>query len=137
MLNVYGKAKNIEMACQILDARVKALGPKVPKLNVYAVYSAQPIEMQTRIFKPAPHSEESGCGNQHCGGSSHNVVDPGFAKQSDYNPNLHLDSLVTTPIPQGSVTQRAGRGGRTEPDECYDCTQITLLGTRCYQETRN
>lgn len=47
------------------------------------------------------------------------VVDPGFAKQSDYNPNLHLDSLVTTPIPQGSVTQRAGRGGRTEPDECY------------------
>ena len=75
MLNVYGKAKKIEMACQILDARVKALGPKVPKLNVYAVYSAQPIEMQTRIFKPAPHSEESGCGNQHCGGSSHNVAE--------------------------------------------------------------
>lgn len=28
------------------------------------------------------------------------VVDPGFAKQSDYNPKLQLDSLVITPISQ-------------------------------------
>ena len=29
--------EKIDMACEILDARVKPLGPKVAKLNVYAV----------------------------------------------------------------------------------------------------
>ena len=88
--------------------------------------SAQPTEMQTRAFEPAPHLEESGYGNQHCGGSSHSVVDPAFAKQSAYNSKLELDSLVITTIPQGSAIQRAGREGK--PDECYRL--YTDSGTR-------
>lgn len=115
------RQKKIEMACDMLHARVQTLGPKVPKLNVYAVYSAQPIEMWTQIFtlggkwlwQPTMRRVLSQC----CG--IQYVVDPCFAKQSVCDPKLDLDSLVISPIPQGPAPQRAGRAGRTEPDECY------------------
>ena len=43
--------EEIETACQILTARMKALGKGAKPLLVLPVYSALPSEMQTKIVK--------------------------------------------------------------------------------------
>jgi pre-mRNA-splicing factor ATP-dependent RNA helicase DHX16 len=47
------------------------------------------------------------------------VVDPGFAKQTSYNPKTGMESLLVEPISKASAMQRAGRAGRTAPGKCF------------------
>jgi pre-mRNA-splicing factor ATP-dependent RNA helicase DHX15/PRP43 len=47
------------------------------------------------------------------------VVDPGFSKQSIYQPRIGFESLLVSPISKASARQRAGRAGRTRPGKCF------------------
>ena len=47
------------------------------------------------------------------------VVDPGFSKQTTYNPRIRVESLLISPIAKSSAQQRAGRAGRTRPGKCF------------------
>ncbi|KAK4337144.1 hypothetical protein RND71_043362 [Anisodus tanguticus] len=48
------------------------------------------------------------------------VVDCGFVKLRFFNTQTGTDALVVVPISQASAKQRAGRAGRTLPDEDVD-----------------
>ncbi|KAK9801965.1 hypothetical protein WJX73_002689 [Symbiochloris irregularis] len=117
--------EEIDTAAQILYERMQSLGPTVPELIILPVYSAQPSEMQTRIFEPAPQGTRKVVIATNIAEASltidgiYYVVDPGFAKQKVYNPKIGMDSLVVAPISQASATQRAGRAGRTGPGKCF------------------
>jgi len=55
------------------------------------------------------------------------VVDPGFVKQTTYNPERGMEALVVVPISKVSAQQRAGRAGRTSAGQCY-----RLYSKECY-----
>ncbi|KAJ1982518.1 DEAH-box ATP-dependent RNA helicase prp22 [Dimargaris xerosporica] len=117
--------EEIDTACEILFERMKALGPMVPELIILPVYSALPSDMQSKIFEPAPPGGRKIVISTNIAETSvtidgiYYVVDPGFVKQSAYDPKLGMDSLVVTPISQAQAQQRAGRAGRTGPGKCY------------------
>lgn len=118
--------EEIDTAAQMLHERMKALeAHNPPPLIVLPVYSALPSEMQSEIFVRAP----PGC--RKCVIATNiaeasltidgifYVVDPGMAKQNQYNAKTGMNSLVVVPISQASAKQRAGRAGRTGPGKCY------------------
>lgn len=117
--------EEIDTSCEILYERMKALGPDVPELIILPVYSALPSETQSRIFEPAPPGSRKVVIATNIAETSITideiffVVDPGFVKQSAYDPKLGMDSLVVTPISQAQANQRAGRAGRTGPGKCF------------------
>ncbi|KAL1562657.1 RNA helicase [Salvia divinorum] len=47
------------------------------------------------------------------------VVDCGFAKMKSYSPRVGMESLVVEPITRASANQRAGRSGRTGPEDQF------------------
>ncbi|KAL5701569.1 RNA helicase [Ranunculus cassubicifolius] len=115
----------IDNACETLHEKMKELGKGAPELIILPAYRALPSEQQSRIFDPCPRGKRKLVVATNIAEASLTidgifyVVDPGFAKQSVYNPKLGLDSLVITPISQASARQRAGRAGRTGPGKCY------------------
>jgi len=58
------------------------------------------------------------------------VVDSGWARVPELDPELGLNRLVLRPISQASAEQRAGRAGRTAPGKCL------RLWTQAAQRTR-
>jgi len=117
--------EEIDTAAEILYDRMKALGPLVPELIILPIYSALPSEMQSKIFEPAPPGARKVVIATNIAETSitidgiYYVVDPGFVKQSAYDPKLGMDSLVVVPISQAQARQRSGRAGRTGPGKCY------------------
>ena len=117
--------EEIDTCCETLHMRMKALGELAPELIVLPVYGALPSEMQSRIFEPAPGGCRKCVVATNIAEASltidgiYYVIDPGFCKQTAYNPKMGMDSLVVTPISQASAKQRAGRAGRTGPGKCY------------------
>ena len=117
--------EEIDSCCEILHARMEALGGLAPELLILPVYGALPAEMQSRIFEPPPPGARKCVVATNIAEASltidgiYYVVDPGFCKQKAYNPKLGMDSLVVTPISQASARQRSGRAGRTGPGKCY------------------
>ena len=117
--------EEIDTSCEILFQRMKALGPDVPDLVILPVYSALPSHMQSRIFEPAPPGSRKVVIATNIAETSitidqiYYVIDPGFSKQSAYDPKLGMDSLVVMPISQAQAKQRAGRAGRTGPGKCF------------------
>lgn len=113
--------EEIDSAAEILEQRMKALGPSVPELIVLPVYSALPSEMQSRIFEPAPPGSRKVVIATNIAETSitidgiYYVVDPGFVKQNSYDPKLGMDALLVIPISQAQSRQRSGRAGRTGP----------------------
>lgn len=47
------------------------------------------------------------------------VVDCGFYKTTEYNPNFNVNTFVTKPVAQSMYKQRRGRVGRKAPGICY------------------
>lgn len=117
--------EEIDTSCQILNERMAALGEAAPPLIVLPVYSAQPTEVQSRIFEPAPEGSRKCIVATNIAEASltidgiYYVVDPGFAKIKTFNPKLGMNSLIVSPISQASAKQRAGRAGRTGPGKCF------------------
>lgn len=117
--------EEIDTSCQILNERMSALGEAAPPLIILPVYSAQPTEVQSRIFEPAPEGSRKCVVATNIAEASltidgiYYVVDPGFAKIKTFNPKLGMNSLIVSPISQASAKQRAGRAGRTGPGKCF------------------
>lgn len=117
--------EEIEAAEELIKSRLKGLGSSVGELIVAPIYANLPSEMQARIFEPTPPGARKVVLATNIAETSLTidgitfVVDPGFAKQSAYNPRTGVSSLVVTPISKASAQQRAGRAGRTAPGKAF------------------
>lgn len=117
--------EEIDTCSEILYGRMKQLGSLAPELIILPVYGAQPSEMQSRIFEPAPPGARKCVIATNIAEASLTidgivyVVDPGFCKQKVFNSRMGMDALVVTPISQASAQQRSGRAGRTMPGKCF------------------
>jgi ATP-dependent RNA helicase DHX8/PRP22 len=117
--------EEIDTSCEVLYERMKALGPSVPPLSILPIYSALPTETASLIFEPAPPGGRKVVIATNIAETSitidgiYYVIDPGFVKQSGWDPKLGMDRLQVTPISQAQAKQRAGRAGRTGPGKCF------------------
>lgn len=124
LLFLTGK-EEIDTSCEILYERMKALGPSVPELVILPIYGALPSEIASKIFEPsAPGSRKIVIATNIAETSItidgiYFVIDPGFVKQTAYDPKLGMDRLQVTPISQAQARQRSGRAGRTGPGKCF------------------
>ncbi|KAG2757921.1 P-loop containing nucleoside triphosphate hydrolase protein [Suillus brevipes Sb2] len=128
--------EEIEDACRkikleaddLINSDPESVGP----LICIPLYSSLSPQQQQRIFDPPPKgsSPDSPPGRKvvvstNIAESSLTidgivyVVDPGFSKQSVYNPRIRVESLLVSPISKASAQQRAGRAGRTRPGKCF------------------
>jgi len=120
--------RKIRIEAQDLCDRDSTVGP----LLVVPLYSSLPPAQQQQIFDSAPPPTRPGGPQGRKVVVSTNiaetsltidgivyVVDPGFSKQTVYNPRVRAESLLVSPISKASATQRAGRAGRTRPGKCF------------------
>ena len=47
------------------------------------------------------------------------IIDSGFVKIKNYDPQNGFESLIVCPVSQASAIQRAGRAGRNQSGKCY------------------
>ena len=128
--------EEIEDACRkikieaddLLNQDPHAVGPLV----CIPFYSSLPPAQQERVFDPPPprRHPDGPAGRKVVVATNIAetsltidgivyVVDPGFVKQSVYNPRIRVESLLVSPISKASAQQRAGRAGRTRPGKCF------------------
>jgi pre-mRNA-splicing factor ATP-dependent RNA helicase DHX15/PRP43 len=128
--------EEIEDACRkikleaddLINSDPESVGP----LICIPLYSSLPPQQQQRIFDPPPKSSSPDGPPGRKVVISTNiaetsltidgivyVVDPGFSKQTVYNPRIRVESLLVSPISKASAQQRAGRAGRTRPGKCF------------------
>ena len=106
-------------------SRLKGLGSKVKELQVLPIYAGLPTDQQAKIFEPTPKNARKCVLATNIAQTSLTidnivfVIDCGFVKQTAYNPNSGLDSLIVVPISKASANQRAGRAGRVSPGKCF------------------
>ncbi|KAJ0412253.1 hypothetical protein ATCC90586_006639 [Pythium insidiosum] len=117
--------EEIEAAEEILLQRTRGLGSRIRELLIRPIYSTLPSERQAQVFEPTPEgarkvvlatniAETSLTINGIC-----YVIDTGFCKQTNYNPQSGMESLLVVPVSQAMANQRAGRAGRTAPGKCF------------------
>ncbi|EDW11612.1 pre-mRNA-splicing factor ATP-dependent RNA helicase DHX16 [Drosophila mojavensis] len=115
----------IETCQEVLQDRVKRLGSKIRELIVVPVYANLPSDMQAKIFEPTPPNARKVILATNIAETSLTidniiyVIDPGFAKQNNFNSRTGMESLMVVPISKASANQRAGRAGRTAPGKCF------------------
>jgi pre-mRNA-splicing factor ATP-dependent RNA helicase DHX15/PRP43 len=128
--------EEIEDACRkikdeaddLLANHPDTIGP----LSCIPLYSSLPPQQQQRVFdRPPPPRVPGGPPGRKVIVSTNiaetsltidgivYVVDPGFSKQTIYNPRIRVESLLVSPIAKSSAQQRAGRAGRTRPGKCF------------------
>lgn len=109
----------------MLQDRVKRLGTKLRELLILPVYANLPSDMQAKIFEPTPKNARKVVLATNIAETSLTidnivyVIDPGFAKQNNFNSRTGMESLMVVPISKASANQRAGRAGRTAPGKCF------------------
>ncbi|KAK2968322.1 hypothetical protein RJ640_021711 [Escallonia rubra] len=124
--------EEIEDACRKLTKEAGNLGDQAGPVKAVPLYSTLPPAMQQKIFEPAPPPlTEGGLPGRKIVVSTNiaetsltidgivYVIDPGFAKQKVYNPQVRVESLLVSPISKASAHQRSGRAGRTQPGKCF------------------
>ena len=126
----------IEDACRMIKIEADGLLASDPgtigPLSCIPLYSSLPPQQQQRIFDPPPppHVPDGPLGRKVIVSTNIAetsltidgivyVVDPGFSKQTTYNPRIRVESLLVSPIAKSSAHQRAGRAGRTRPGKCF------------------
>ncbi|KAI4502443.1 hypothetical protein M0802_002355 [Mischocyttarus mexicanus] len=115
----------IETCQEMLQERIRRLGSKLAELLVLPVYANLPSDMQTKIFEPTPVGARKVILATNIAETSLTidnivyVIDPGFAKQNNFNARTGMESLMVVPISKASAMQRAGRGGRVAPGKCF------------------
>ncbi|XP_023172498.1 pre-mRNA-splicing factor ATP-dependent RNA helicase DHX16 [Drosophila hydei] len=115
----------IETCQEVLQDRVKRLGSKIRELLIVPVYANLPSDMQAKIFEPTPPNARKVILATNIAETSLTidniiyVIDPGFAKQNNFNSRTGMESLMVVPISKASANQRAGRAGRTAPGKCF------------------
>lgn len=115
----------IETCNEMLQDRTKRLGSKVKELIILPVYANLPSDMQAKIFDPTPPGARKVVLATNIAETSLTidniiyVIDPGFAKQNNFNSRTGMESLMVVPISKASANQRAGRAGRVAPGKCF------------------
>lgn len=115
----------IETCNEMLQDRTKRLGSKVKELIILPVYANLPSDMQAKIFEPTPSGARKVVLATNIAETSLTidnivyVIDPGFAKQNNFNSRTGMESLMVVPISKASANQRAGRAGRVAPGKCF------------------
>jgi pre-mRNA-splicing factor ATP-dependent RNA helicase DHX16 len=111
----------ITMAQEAIEDTARKLGSKAPELIVCPLYSALSSDLQAKVFEPVPPRTRKVILSTNIAETSVTidgvsyVIDCGFEKQSVYQHQTGLSSLVITPISRASASQRSGRAGRTGP----------------------
>lgn len=128
--------EEIEDACRKIKIEADDLLANDPDtigpLACIPLYSSLPSQQQQRVFDPPPPPRVPGGPPGRKVIVSTNiaetsltidgivyVIDPGFSKQTIYNPRIRVESLLVSPIAKSSAHQRAGRAGRTRPGKCF------------------
>ncbi|GAB0089419.1 pre-mRNA-splicing factor ATP-dependent RNA helicase DHX16 [Sergentomyia squamirostris] len=117
--------EEIETCNEMLTDRVKRLGSKLKELIILPVYANLPSDMQAKIFEPTPPNARKVVLATNIAETSLTidniiyVIDPGFAKQNNFNSRTGMETLMVVPISKASANQRAGRAGRTAPGKCF------------------
>lgn len=127
--------EEIETCQELLQERVRRLGSKVSELIILPVYANLPSDMQAKIFMPTPPGARKVCIRFHCLQFLQSmvmkihfcffqvvlatniaetsltidniiyVIDPGFAKQNNFNSRTGMESLMVVPISKASANQ--------------------------------
>ncbi|XP_070509212.1 pre-mRNA-splicing factor ATP-dependent RNA helicase DHX16 [Chironomus tepperi] len=117
--------EEIETCHEILTDRVKRLGSKIKELLILPIYANLPSDMQAKIFEPTPPNARKVVLATNIAETSLTidniifVIDPGFAKQNNFNSRTGMETLMVVPISKASANQRAGRAGRVAPGKCF------------------
>lgn len=117
--------EEIEACNEMLTDRVRRLGSKLRELLVLPVYANLPSDMQAKIFEPTPPGARKVVLATNIAETSLTidniiyVIDPGFAKQNNFNSRTGMETLMVVPISKASANQRAGRAGRVAPGKCF------------------
>ncbi|CRK93483.1 CLUMA_CG007019, isoform A [Clunio marinus] len=117
--------EEIETCHEILQDRVKRLGSKLRELIILPIYANLPSDMQAKIFDPTPPNARKVVLATNIAETSLTidniiyVIDPGFAKQNNFNSRTGMETLMVVPISKASANQRAGRAGRVAPGKCF------------------
>ncbi|KAI8444418.1 adenosinetriphosphatase [Phakopsora pachyrhizi] len=116
--------EDIEVTCQVIKDRLKALD-EPPPLLVLPIYSQMPADLQAKIFESTQDGRRKCIVATNIAETSLTVdgimyvIDSGFSKLKVYNPRVGMDALQITPISQANANQRSGRAGRTGSGTCY------------------
>ncbi|XP_053677739.1 pre-mRNA-splicing factor ATP-dependent RNA helicase DHX16 [Anopheles nili] len=117
--------EEIEACQEMLQDRVKRLGSKLKELLILPIYANLPSDMQAKIFEPTPPNARKVVLATNIAETSLTidniiyVIDPGFAKQNNFNSRTGMETLLVVPISKASANQRAGRAGRVAPGKCF------------------
>ncbi|XP_041778833.1 pre-mRNA-splicing factor ATP-dependent RNA helicase DHX16 [Anopheles merus] len=117
--------EEIEACQEMLQDRVKRLGSKLKELLILPIYANLPSDMQAKIFEPTPPNARKVILATNIAETSLTidniiyVIDPGFAKQNNFNSRTGMETLLVVPISKASANQRAGRAGRVAPGKCF------------------
>ncbi|KAL0229480.1 hypothetical protein GEMRC1_014097 [Eukaryota sp. GEM-RC1] len=115
---------DIDDAIRLLHDRLHFLPSSAPTLVILPLYSALPVEEQTKVFQPTPIGCRKIVFSTNIAETSVTipnisvVIDCGFSKQRVFDPRLGTSSLLVTPISKASAKQRGGRAGRTRKGKC-------------------
>lgn len=117
--------EEIEAAEEALLQRTRGLGSRIRELLIRPIYATLPSERQAQVFEPTPEGSRKVVLATNIAETSLTidgicfVVDTGFCKQTNYNAQTGMESLLVQPVSQAMANQRAGRAGRTAPGKCF------------------
>ncbi|RLN81331.1 hypothetical protein BBJ28_00022013 [Nothophytophthora sp. Chile5] len=117
--------EEIEAAEEILLQRTRGMGSRIRELLIRPIYATLPSERQAQVFEPTPEGARKVVLSTNIAETSLTiagicyVIDTGFCKQTNYNPQTGMESLLVAPVSQAMANQRAGRAGRTAPGKCF------------------
>ncbi|KAK0532280.1 hypothetical protein OC834_002666 [Tilletia horrida] len=116
--------EEIEECCQILADEALTLPSGSPKLVLLPLHAGLSTEEQTAIFLRTPRGSRKVVIATNIAEASVTidgirfVVDCGFVKLKLFDPSTGMDALTPVPASLASLTQRAGRAGRTASGKC-------------------
>lgn len=117
--------EEIEAAEEVLLQRTRGLGSRIRELLIRPIYATLPSERQAQVFEPTPPGARKIVLSTNIAETSLTipgicyVIDTGFCKQTNYNAQTGMESLLVAPVSQAMANQRAGRAGRTAPGKCF------------------
>ncbi|KAK0569682.1 hypothetical protein OC861_000642 [Tilletia horrida] len=116
--------EEIDDCCQILSDQALTLPPGSPNLVLLPLHAGLTTEEQTAIFQRTPRGSRKVVVATNIAEASVTidgirfVVDCGYVKLKLFNPHTGMDALTAVPASLASLTQRAGRAGRTSSGKC-------------------
>ncbi|KAM0754168.1 P-loop containing nucleoside triphosphate hydrolase protein [Meredithblackwellia eburnea MCA 4105] len=127
--------EEIDRCLQSLADNMARLPMGAPELLPLALHSGLSTELQMAVFDPAPSQTRKVIVSTNVAEASVTiegikyVVDSGLVKLRSFNPLTGMDALITTPCSVASLSQRAGRAGRTSPGKCFRLFPSSVLPT--------